>query len=1174
MSKSFVNLHTHSFYSILAGTMPPKKILEVAKAHGCPGVALTDSGVGYGLVDFLEQSPKFEGVKPILGAEFFLSEASRFEKRPTIDGQEKHIVLLVQTEEGYKNLLQLISKSHLEGFFNQPRIDWDLLETHKDGLICLSGTSEGHLGTLFYQQGAAKALDFLDKLRLLFTDNLYLEICARPTENQEAFNKFLAEQANLDLPFVVTTDARFAAEDDEEAAETLYCIGKNSLATDSQRLRPLKGNWFKPWNVIETELNYLPADLLESARKNTLAINDSIDFEMNFGQDLLPNFEVPNGENTASQLKKECIEQIPVRYETRPDLVEEAHTRLDYELSIIGKMGFESYFLITSDFINYAKDNGIAVGPGRGSAAGSIVAYLLGITNIDPLHYELLFERFLNPERISMPDIDIDFSDERRDEVLQYVIEKYGTNKVSKVCTFGTLAAKAALKDVGRALGVPYTLMNQMTKLLPNKPGFTLKDASEIKEFTSFVSATPALQKVFELGKKLEGCVRHVSVHACAVIIGKDELSGNTPLQWAPGAEELKITQYPYQQLEHVGLLKMDFLGLKNLSVIEKAIQNIRQAQKIELDLNIIPLDDEKTFAMLAEGETTGVFQFESAGMRRYLREIKPTELEDLVAMNALYRPGPMEYIPQYIKGKHQPKSVKYMHKDLEQILKKTYGIAVYQEQVLRIAQEFAGYSLGEADILRKAIGKKIATILAEQREKFINGAMAKGYAEKLAVKIFDEIIVPFSGYGFNRSHAVCYARIAYETAYLRANYPVEFMAAMMTTDRNNTDRIVLEMNECQTMGIEVLPPSVNESGSHFTVIKIDETTQTFFSTDEDENKERRDQCIRFGLTAIKGLGEETVNQIITERNRGGHFASLQDFAKRVPAKLMNKKTLEALAYSGALDAFGDRKAIVDSLDELASFAKDFQLKQESGQMGLFGGVDEAAIEFTLRDTKATKEDILRWERESLGLFVSDHPLKGLKNYFAKYGTLIGTLTEAEDAGQQRTLHALVTSSRQIITKAGKNMAILTLEDTSGKIEAAIFPKVYGSISRSAMEIDAFVRVQGKIDDRDGVLNCIVNEMKVGDLKMVQSQQHLFTEPPQTNSPANKTPQLEVYEIKIPDNATKAQISDLKTLLREHETKEKSAIKVSVQVDGKTIPLPISITVTTELEAAIGKILN
>lgn len=1168
MEKQFVNLHTHSYYSILAGTMSPKLILETAAQLKAPGVALTDSGVGYGLLDFLEQSTKFPNLKPIIGAEVFLSKSSRFEKRPSLDGNEKHLVLLVQNEVGYKNLLQLISKAHLEGFFNKPRIDWELLEAHSEGLFCLTGSAGGALEHFWQTHGEAKSLEYLERLKAIFLDKLYLEICTLPTPEQETFNKYLATTKPLDLPFVVTTNARFALAEDEEAADTLYCIGKNTLVTDPQRLKPLKDNWFKPWERVQEDLSYLPAEILESGRENTLKICEAVDFSMNFGQDLLPDYEVPAGETTATQLKKECVAEIPVRYKDRPDLAEEAHTRLDYELSIIGKMGFESYFLITSDFINFAKASGISVGPGRGSAAGSIVSYLLGITNIDPLHYELLFERFLNPERISMPDIDIDFSDERRDEVMQYVIEKYGTQRVSKVCTFGTLAAKAALKDVGRALGVPYSLMNQMTKLLPNKPGFNLDEASEVKEFTTFVNQNPSLKKVFELGKKLEGCVRHVSVHACAVIIGKDDLSQNTPLQWAPGAEELKITQFPYQQLEHVGLLKMDFLGLKNLSVLEKAIHNIEKSCGKKLNLNEIPLEDKKTFEMLAEGETTGVFQFESAGMRRYLRELKPTELEDLVAMNALYRPGPMEYIPQYIKGKHDPKAVKYLHKDLEPLLRKTYGIAVYQEQVLKIAQEFAGFSLGEADILRKAIGKKIASILAQQREKFINGAIAKGYAEKLAVKIFDEIVVPFSGYGFNRSHAVCYARIAYETAYLRANYPVEFMAAMMTTDRNNTDRIVLEMNECQDMDIRVLPPSVNQSGSHFTVIKKEIENQT--AIESDEEKSLHNQDIRFGLTAIKGLGEETVNQIIFERNRGGNFASLQDFAKRVPAKLMNKKTLEALSYSGALDAFGDRKALVDSLDELAAFAKDYQAKQESGQMGLFGGVDDAAIEFTLKDTKASKEDILKWERESLGLFVSDHPLKGLNDYFSKYGTLIGALTESEDAGEIRTLHALVTSARLIVTKAGKSMAILTLEDTSGKIEAAIFPQAYTQIPRHAMEVDAFVRVRGKIDDRDGVLNCIVNEMKVGDLKSVQEQHRLF----ESASEKIKSAEENIYKISIPESATKAQIDALKVLLKQHISTSPKAVGVRVQLHGKTVDLPLKVEATVELESQIAELLK
>ncbi len=1166
----FVNLHTHSFYSILSGTLSPKNILELAQSHEAPGVAITDSGVGYGILDFFEASAKFEGVKPIAGAEVFLTLDSRFERRAGIDGKEGHIVLLAQNTQGYENLVKILSLSQLEGFYYKPRADIELLKKYSKGLVCLTGTSGGVFGRLWRDFGEEKALGFLAEIQSIYGhENVFLEIVARHFEEQINFNKWVGD-LNLNSEFVVTSDARYADPKGEEAADTLYCIGKNQLVSDPNRFKFLEKNWFKSWDEITKELDYLDSTLLEQARLNTLKICEGIDFEMVFDQSLLPNFETDDGSSTADKLKGLCLEAIKKKYKT-DDQKTEAKERLAYELNVVGKMGFESYFLIVADFINFAKENGISVGPGRGSAAGSIISYLLGITNIDPLEYELLFERFLNPERISMPDIDIDFSDERRDEVLQYVIEKYGTEKVSKVCTFGTLAAKAALKDVGRAHGIEFGLMNAMTKLLPNKPGFTLDDAKKVKEFTDFVDKNPQLKKIFEVGQQLEGCVRHVSVHACAVIIGKSDLTNYTPLQWAPGTEAIKITQFPYQQLEHLGLLKMDFLGLKNLTVLEKTIQNIYNTEGIELDLNTIELKDTKTFAMLSEGETTGVFQFESAGMRRYLRDLRPTELEDLVAMNALYRPGPMEYIPQYIQGKHKPETVEYLHEDLKPILNKTYGIAVYQEQVLRIAQEFAGFSLGEADILRKAIGKKIASILAEQREKFIKGATEKKYDKKLAIKIFDEIVVPFSGYGFNRSHAVCYARIAYETAYLRANYPVEFMAAMMTTDRNNTDRIVLEMNECQLMGIEVLPPSVNESGSHFTVIKPVESGQEVLV----ENKEiQHSKKIRFGLTAIKGLGEETVNQIIFERNATGAFESLQDFAKRVPAKLMNKKTLEALAFSGAFDAFGDRKGIVDSLDDLAKFARDYQEKQDSGQMGLFGGADESAIEFSVRNTKATKEDILKWERESLGLFVSDHPLRGLNQYFEKYGSLIGALNEAEDAGKRRTLHGLVTNVKKIITKSGKNMALLEIEDTSGKIECAIFPKMYDSILPDIFNIDAFVRIRGKIEDRNGKLNCIVDEAKLGNLKDVQGNKHLFEAKDDKSHGVSVPPVDEIFVIDIPQSTLKSQVEALKILLKENEDTSNDGIKVQVKFSTQVVNLPFRVRKTKFLEDNIAYILT
>lgn len=1179
MSKAFVNLHTHSFYSLLEATSSPRDILEKAKEYQCPAVALTDTGAGYGLVEFYEQAEKVGDVKPILGAEVFVSTDSRFEHRAGIDGKEGHVVLLAKNEEGYQNLLKIISTGYLEGFYYKPRVDWETLESHKKGIIALSGSTGGLVGRALQNHGEIKATEIFEKLKNIFgKDNFFGELVARTIAGQKDLNQLILKLSDkFNCKLVITSDARYTQGKEQEALDTLFCIGRNLKVSEPGRKKFGQKCGFKTFEEMEKALSYIDAEVLEQARQNTIEIGESVDLSLQFDQSLLPHFEVEKGESESSQLRKNCEINIEYRYgKTPPKNVKE---RLDYELSVIGKMGFEAYFLIVADFIQFAKDNGIAVGPGRGSAAGSIVSYLLGITNIDPLKYELLFERFLNPERISMPDIDIDFSDERRDEVLQYVIEKYGAEKVSRVCTFGTMSAKAALKDVGRAQGVSFAQMNALTKLLPNKPGFTLEDAIKVKDFKVLVDTNDEVGKVFELAQQLEGCVRHVSVHACAVIIGKDDLRNSTPIQWAPGAEEIKITQFPYQQLEHLGLLKMDFLGLKNLSVLEKAVQNIQNSTGEKIDLTNIPVDDEKVFQMLAQGETTGVFQFESAGMRRYLRELKPTEFEDLVAMNALYRPGPMEYIPIYIKGKHNPDKVEYMHPILEPILKKTYGIAVYQEQVLKIAREFAGFSLGEADILRKAIGKKIASILAKQRQHFIDGAIAQGYDKKLAIKIFDEIVVPFSGYGFNRSHAVCYARIAYETAYLRANYPVEFMAAMMTTDRHNTDRIVLEMNECRAMNIEVLPPSINESGSYFTVIAEDEEQQKI----EIEGIGKHQKKIRFGLTAIKGMGEETVDQIIQERKRG-RFVSLQDFAKRVPAKLMNKKTLEALTFSGALDEFGDRKAIAESLEDLVRFSKEHQTKSTAGQMGLFGGADTGAIEFALRNAVATKEDILKWERESLGLFVTDHPLKGLNDYFQKYGTLIGTLTEAEDAGKKRTVHGIVTDVRKIVTRKGKNMAVLELEDTSGKMEIAIFPQVYDGIAAQAFEIDAFLRIRGKIEERDGNLNMIADEIRIGDLHEVgkwngekehESKTVKEKELKSTKelSSLGKTEDLKPWVIKIPDGTLKEKIEELKRLLNSLKTKT-DGIPVEIHIQGQRIPLPFHVKLSQESQEKIQKILK
>jgi DNA polymerase-3 subunit alpha len=1136
--------------------MSPKQLLSRAKELGCPAVGLTDSGAGYGLVEMF-QLAKGTGVKPLLGVELAVAADSRFEKRSGIDGREGHLVLLAKNMQGWKNLLFLISQAALEGMYYKPRVDWELLEKYSEGLLVLSGGTAGLVGRSFRDFGPEQAEKTIAHIQNIFgKENFFLEFIARDYAEQKELNAFFVTLSQkLELQTVASSDARYAIASDEEACDTLVCIGKNQQVSDPGRFKFAERNWFKSWEEVKRDLSNVPEELLEQSRKNTLTIAEQINLELEFNQSLLPNFEVSEGETEKSQLLKNCQKMIPVLYPQADSVLKKTiQERLSYELSVIGSMGFEAYFLIVQDFINFARENGIAVGPGRGSAAGSLVSYLLQITTIDPLGYELLFERFLNPERISMPDIDIDFSDERRHEVLQYVTEKYGIEKVSKVCTFGTLAAKAAIKDVGRAQGVPYADMNAFTKLLPTKPGLTLEDALDFPDFKTKMEANPALKRVFTVAKKLEGCVRHVGVHACAVIIGHDDLRGNSPLQWAPGADAVKITQFPYQQLESIGLLKMDFLGLRNLSILERAVQHIKQTTGEDIDLPKIPIDDSLTFEkVFAAGETTGVFQFESAGMRRYLKELKPTEFEDLVAMNALYRPGPMEYIPTYIAGKHGTEEVKCLDTVLEPILKKTYGIAVYQEQIMRIAQDFSGFTLGQADILRKAIGKKKIKLLEEQRIKFLEGAAKMKRVKKTAEKMFDDIIVPFAGYGFNRSHAVCYARIAYETAYLRAHYPEEFMAAMMTTDRNNTDRIVMEMNECNTMNIEVLPPSVNESGSHFTVITSDQPTL------EGEVVSKK---IRFGLSAIKGLGEETVDQIMAERSVGGEFTSLQDFAERVPSKLVNKKTLEALAFSGAFDVFGNRKAVVDSLDDLSRFAREFQDKKEAGQMGLFGGADASAVEFTLRDGEATKDDILRWERESLGLYVSEHPLKGLSRYFEKFGKLIHSISEA-DLGKQVTLHGLVTESRKILTRRGKNMAVLTLEDTSGKIEVAVFPMIFEKSPSSALEGDAFIRVRGKVEERDGLFNCIADEVRIGDLVKIQKV-HQFTE---TDEAENN-----VFEFVIPVGATTGQVETVKKLLKERVSEAGYAREVLLKMGENSVKVPFLVDVSVHLEKELQNV--
>jgi DNA polymerase-3 subunit alpha len=835
--------------------------------------------------------------------------------------------------------------------------------------------------------------------------------------------------------------------------------------------------------------------------------------------------------------------------------------------------------LIVQDFINFAKSKQIVVGPGRGSAAGSIIAYCLRITELDPLRYGLIFERFLNPERISMPDIDIDFEDDRRDEVLDYVVEKYGRNSVAQIITFGTMAAKAAIRDVGRALGYPYIEVDRIAKLIPPP---VLGKYSPLQEY---IDTDPELSRVYaseprtkvllDNAVKLEGSVRHVGTHACAVIIADQDLTEYTVLQRPAGQDEGIVTQFSMNPLEALGLLKMDFLGLKNLTIIRKTKELIETRHDVEIDLDNLNLSDTKAFKLLQRGETTGVFQLESAGMRRYLKDLKPTELADIIAMNALYRPGPMQYIPQYINGKHDPKSVKYLDQSFEDILSETYGVAVYQEQVLLIAQNFAGFTLGQADILRKAVGKKIPALLAEQRVKFVEGAVKKGHSEKFAKKVFDEVVEPFAGYGFNKAHAACYGYIAFLTAYLKAHYPAEFMATLLTADQDNTDRVVFEINECKLMGIDVLPPSINHSYTDFTV--VDERT------------------IRFGLGAIKGVGASTVSEIIQIREENGEFQSIQEIAKRVPAKLLNKKVIEALSYSGALDSFGDRSVLAQSYEEISDYAKDFQKSNDQNQTDIFGMVEDSQADLKLKDVpKANYLQRLNFEKEYLGLFVSGHPLQGLEDYLGSKTKLLKNVT-AKDLNKPLRFGGLITEPRKVMTKKGDYMMYFTLEDPTSKIDTVVFTRAYKQFGEM-LEVGNFVFIDGKLDVRsnkyqlraDAVrtvsMNVLIENAKEKnmyhqDRKMVLSElivEEAEDQDDEDNGISKKgkndtQPNKKMsWKLKVPKNTNLKALEGIKKILLDHPGSGEVLIQIERRDQVQEIRVPFGVEINDSLKKEIN----
>lgn len=1051
---SFVHLHTHSHYSLLDGLPRVPDLVRAAADQGMNSLALTDTANMYGAIEFYQEAKK-KGITPILGSEVYLAPSGIADH--SMKEHPYQLVLLAKNEEGYRNLVELTTIAHTNGFFLRPRIDWELLTQHARGLIALSGNSTGHIAKVALTKGIEAAHTLIQEYNTLFEGEVYLELLHKPHQpEQEKVNALFREiHAKYGIPVVATHDVRYIRPEDSEAQDVLRCIGQKQLLSDASRVTLRNEDYSF---ASEEQMREWFSDIPE-AIETTVAIAEKITLEIELNVIKLPGYPLPEGVTADDELLRLCEEGIQKRYgSTVPDTV---RPRLEYELSVIKKTGYASYFLIVQDFINWAKNSGVAVGPGRGSAAGSLVSYLTYITDVDPIPYKLLFERFLNPERVSQPDIDTDFSDIHREDVLRYVEQKYGKDHVAQIITFGTMAARAAIRDVGRVLGLSYAFCDRIAKFIPM---FTsLEDAVKtVPEMQELLASDPDAERLVAIAKKLEGVARHTSIHACAVVITKDPLTTSVPLQYASEDDHTMITQYSMKPIESLGLLKMDFLGLKNLTIIEDTLKLIKKSTGTDVDIEHIPLNDAKTFALLQRAETVGVFQLESAGMRRYLKQLQPTEVEDIIAMVALYRPGPMEFIPEYIDGKHGRKTITYLDDRLAPVLGSTYGIAVYQEQVSEIARQLAGFSYGEADMLRKAVAKKIKSLLDEQGEKLIAGMVSHGIEKKVARQIWD-FILPFARYGFNRSHAACYAVIAYRTAYLKAHYPAEFMAALLTSDYGDTDRIAIEIQHAKEMGLKMLPPDINASEDMFSVVKKEDNTPG--------------DTIRFGLKAIKNVGNHIVDCIFQERNTSGQYQSIEDLLSRVKDRDLNRKSMESLIKVGALDCLGNRSQLLGNLDILLQYAKRAQEEQSSGQFNLFAhlAITERP-KLTLPTVPSISHtELLAYEKALTGVYFSGHPLEEYEPLLKVAGMSIAQ-AKLDRPEEVITLTGMVKNMKRILTKNGEIMYFLTLEDTTQEIEVILFPKVAKVAGALCVE-DALLRAKGSIEAGDDTPKMLATEI-------------------------------------------------------------------------------------------------
>lgn len=1148
----FTHLHVHSHYSLLTALPKIEELLAQAKEYGMTSLALTDTSAMYGAVEFYSKAKEY-GIKAIIGAEILVCKDLYSKNNTAEDRRRTQLVLLAKNEQGYKNLMKIISIAQLDGFYYKARADKKLLREYSEGLIALSGSLQGEIPSEItygnYERAKVVALEYQD---IFGKDNFYLELGPHVEhENQMIVNQGLLQiSRETGIPVVAAVDVHYVKKEHAEIQDILLCIRDNKKVTDHERFSMMSLDL----SLRSTEeMSTIFAEFPE-AIENTQKIADACNVKIQMGENHLPEFPLPEGKSADDFLRELCLIGMKRRYGDT-DMGIEYDTRLNYELEIIKKTGFASYFLIVQDFVTWAKNNGVVVGPGRGSAAGSLVAYLTSITDLDPIKYNLLFERFLNPERISMPDVDMDFADDRRDDVLNYVREKYGSDRVAQIITFGTMAARAAVRDVGRALGFPYELCDKTSKMIPMFTSIG-KALDEVPEFQEWYASNADAKKLIDTAKKLEGLARHASMHACGVVITKDPVTEYTPLQRVSGTRVGVVTQYPastkMNAVEKIGLLKMDFLGLKNLTIIQNTLIIVRKTKGVDINIEKIPLDDALTYKLLQDAHTTGVFQLESSGMKRYLKQLKPTVFEDIIAMVALYRPGPMDYIPDFIGGKHGTKTVKYLHPKLEPILQNTYGVAVYQEQLMQIARDLAGFSLGEADVLRKAVGKKIVELVAEQREKFIEGCIATGVGKKIGEQVF-AFIEPFAGYGFNRSHAACYALVGYQTAYLKAHYPAQFMAALLTSDQDNIDRIAIEVTETREMGIEVLAPSVNESFEEFAVI-----------TDE-AGKER----VRFGISAIKNVGHVVAHDIVEVRKTGGKYTSLENFVERVQTKNLNKKSIEALIKVGALEDFGERQLLLGNLDAILRHGKNLKVIAETHSDSLFGDMAMPISEIKLVPTvPADKKTRLIWEKELLGLYVSDHPTSEYQAYFNKTCTPLGTLDKQSDGSRLR-LGGVITTVRKVLTKTGSTMYFVGLEDMTGRIEMLVFGKAAERTGESWI-IGEVVIVDARFSNKEGDLKCMAEGVE----RISPNTLHQFARIEATRTKMEKpimTEEASSEKILITLNAS-APAQTIEQLSHLFKNIPAGPRKVAVRLQGATIETTFSIDPSPEHLAQIQAI--